>query len=156
MFDSCVLVISLLAGLCPTAVQSENLLVNASFEELATDGTPAGWVLWSPREEIAPVLGIDNSVARNGGRSAKMSSSGHYTVHGRLQQAIAAVTPGQSYAFTAYCRAEGVRSLHESVGVKLTWRDAAGRVVVEGLLLEGTPARDVWNSNAYRMSGIPS
>lgn len=99
-----------------------NLVGNGEFEELDSEGLPAQWTLWAPREEIAPVLAME-------GRMATLSGGGIFGVHGRLQQRITAVEAGKSYAFECRCRAEGVRSLHESVGVKLTWRDAEDQVV---------------------------
>lgn len=133
---------------------ADNLVRNPGFEDVQSDGTPADWVLWSPREELAPRLAVDDTAAATGQRSACVSGGGNFAAHGRLQQRITAVTPGQSYAFSVSCRAEGVRSLHESVGVKLTWRDAADRVVRKDYvqdpdspaLAEGErgPARDGW------------
>lgn len=43
MFNPYLIVVGLLTGLFQTAVQAENLLVNAGFEEVEADGSPVGW-----------------------------------------------------------------------------------------------------------------
>jgi predicted amidohydrolase len=99
-----------------------NLVRNPDFHEKTPEGLPAYWTLWAPRDEITPVLGMDQD-------TVTMSGGGNFAVHGRLQQRITQVEPGKSYAFECRCKAEGVRSVHESVGVKLTWRDGDEKVV---------------------------
>ncbi|MEI6502699.1 MAG: carbon-nitrogen hydrolase family protein, partial [Armatimonadota bacterium] len=111
-----------LLALLTEAGASPNLVLNGDFRERTPEGLPVQWTLWAPREEIAPQLALD-------GHLATLSGGGNFAVHGRLQQRIAEVVPGKSYAFECRCKAEGVRSLHESVGVKLTWRDAQDQVV---------------------------
>ena len=102
--------------------QAPNLVRNGDFREQTPEGLPAAWTLWSPRDEIAPQLGLDGEVAT-------LAGGGNLACHGRLQQRLRDVEPGRSYAFECRCRTEGVRSFHESVGVKLTWRNAEGQVV---------------------------
>lgn len=112
----------LLLALFTRAEAGNNLVRNGDFHAVTPQGLPTDWTLWAPRAEIAPVLGLEDC-------QATLSGGGNCAVHGRLQQVITAVEPGKSYAFECRCRAAGVRSLHESVGVKLTWREAQGRVV---------------------------
>jgi hypothetical protein len=43
MSNPYLIVVGLLTGLFQTAIQAENLLVNAGFEEVEADGSPVGW-----------------------------------------------------------------------------------------------------------------
>jgi hypothetical protein len=93
------------------ALGEGNLVVNGSFEQL-TDERPAGWIA-AGDAAVTQTLTLD--AGRTGGHSAKLECSG-YARHSPASHAMLAqvdavfVTAGETYRFSCWARAQGIRS----------------------------------------------
>ena len=106
----------------------KNLIQNPSFEDMdATSGLPKVWKTWSPRQEIAPKFEADANVAHSGRRSAKTTCA-KYADFGHWVTTAPGLDPNKNYEVTCYFKTQGIASVHDSVWIKLGWKDAAGKL----------------------------
>ncbi|MFQ5809681.1 MAG: hypothetical protein ACE5JM_08705, partial [Armatimonadota bacterium] len=106
------------------------------------------WEFASPRAEIEPGHGLDDSITRDGAPSLSAWGAGNDACFGRWYQVVEGVRPGGTYRFGVYLRTENVLRLWENVVVRLHWRDDEGREVGKTYIHEHD-AEGEW----YRISG---
>ncbi len=92
-----------------------------------SDGTPAGWQVWTPRQEIAPRLFVDSVHSLGGPGSLGVSAASVPGTTGGWQRSVEGVTEGQWYRFVAHYRAERLDYEPRQVVPRLAWADAHGR-----------------------------
>ena len=95
------------------------------------DAAPAGWANWSPREEIRPGFLYEATGGSGGGEAFVISADGRDGVDGCWRRTFP-IEGGKHYRFSVRRRASGVAVLRRSCVVKITWRDAEGRLVSRG------------------------
>lgn len=118
---------------------NRNLIPNPGFEK-AGNATPEGWKTVFPRQEIAPVFTIDNSVSHSGKYSMKMTSSGKGT-YGYLSTSLKGIESRSSvyepiltlpdstfmgensYLIGCHFRISGNVDPDKHVRVKISWFD---------------------------------
>lgn len=91
------------------------------------NGLPAGWTVWSARAENAPRAYVDSVLYRGKPGSLAISGNSNLGEHGGWERAVAGVTAGTWYRFSAYYRAENVPCESWQVVARMDWRDGAGR-----------------------------
>ena len=93
-----------------------------------TNGAPAAWAAWSPREEIRPRFSVDKRTGRAGGGALKIGTAGR-SEFGAWRTAISGLVGGHTYRFTAWYRTKNVPNERRSVIARLEWLDAKGQQV---------------------------
>lgn len=109
------------------------------------DGVPAGWVVWSPRPEIAPRAFVD--AVHNLGKPGSLAISGasNTAVFGGWQQTVTGVNPGKWYRLVAHHRAEGFRYDPLQLWARLDWVNTAGKRAGQPDYAYATTPVEGWN-----------
>jgi predicted amidohydrolase len=106
----------------------KNLVQNPSFEEIdSSTGLPKDWRTWSPREEIAPKFEIDSKVAHSGKQSVKTTLS-KYADFGHWVTTVSVLNPNRDYVIKCHFRTQNISNVHDSVWIKLAWKDKGGKL----------------------------
>src|SRR5437588_7335814 len=117
------LAIALLTG----ALSAASLPVHETGFTAGPNGFPEGWVVWSPRAEIAPRTFLDPERYRTRPSALAISGNSNAAEYGGWERAVPGVEAGAWYRFTAYYRCVGVP--HESLQIlpRVDWRADKGR-----------------------------
>lgn len=107
---------------CAAAASAEVHLRVAGFES-----TPAGWVSWSARPEIAPRTFQDAIHYRTRPSSLAISGNSNAAAFGGWEAKVSGIQAGEWYRFTAWYRAEAVPFEPFHVVSRLDWARADGR-----------------------------
>lgn len=86
-----------------------------------------GWTTWSPRAEVAPRFGVDQDAGRSKPGALRIEAAGdNPAALGAWRRQVDHIVAGQTYQFTAYCRARNVAHPERSVFAQLGWLDEKG------------------------------
>ena len=116
----------LLAGLC--AVASAAPLVDEGWFT-GGDGSPDGWEVWAPRDEIAPRADADTVIDRGGNGALRLSGASNPAVFGGWIRETSGVEGEAWYRLTAHVRTRHLGGLaqRQAALVRLSWRTADGK-----------------------------
>jgi len=90
---------------------------------------PPGWTTWFPRENLAPRFYFDPATGRNAPGSLVLEAIGlPYTI-GRWQSTVTGISPGRTYSFRLWYRAEGLKAPERSLRINLRWLGKDGQDV---------------------------
>src|SRR4051812_32186248 len=89
---------------------------------------PVGWTTAAPRDEIKPLFQYQPTGGREGGEAWIIAGDDRDGTTGWWQKSFP-VEGGQSYAFSAWRKLDGVESPRRSGLVRVLWRDDKGRSV---------------------------
>src|SRR5688572_15597846 len=90
--------------------------------------TPDGWAPYAPREEIRPRFSADAKGGRGGKGSLVIEADERDGLHGGWTKTFP-VDGGKDYGFQAFRKTADVSLPRRSALAKVTWLDAAGRMV---------------------------
>lgn len=113
------------------------------------DSPTAGWVAYSPREEIAPRCTIETRGGRTGGPTLNIDSSGNSAAFGGWHRRIDGVTGGRTYRFSAWYRTANVTHDRRSVIARLEWFDAGNRSLIPPAYALDVRHDGAWTEVAY-------
>ncbi len=121
---------STLLGVLAVPMYADSKPIVAHFKDFAhmkqLNGIPEGWGAWSPRPEIAPKFSVEPLSGR-GGQGALMIAAESPSQLGAWRTTVSGIRPGQTYQFTAYYSARGVKNEKRSVAARLDWLDENGK-----------------------------
>jgi len=111
--------------------QSDERVINPTFETKSGREMPDGWSVWKPQwgQAACQVRGVD------GGLLVK-SEHDPFGVGGVIQE-IQGVRGGQAYAIQAICEARSITSPFRSVIVRVGWLKAGKPLDPSGMLVRG-------------------
>jgi predicted amidohydrolase len=109
------------------ALSAASLPVHETGFTAGPNGFPEGWVVWSPRAEIAPHTYLDAEHFRTRPAALAISGNSNAAEYGGWERAVPGVEAGAWYRFTAYYRCVAVP--HESLQIlpRVDWRADQGR-----------------------------
>ena len=118
--------ITALAGAVSSGTAGANLIGNPSFK--GADPLPAGWTVWTPRDELRPRARV---IPAADGALLSLAAIRPESF-GKWQTLAGGVRPGRSYRFEVWYRPAGIRNEQVSVPIILTWcSDAAGSAMLQ-------------------------
>ncbi len=91
-----------------------------------SNGAPAGWRAWSPREEIRPRFAVARSGGRAGGGALRIETR-DAADFGAWRTRIDGLAGGHVWRFSAWYRGARIQNERRSVIARLEWLDRNGR-----------------------------
>jgi predicted amidohydrolase len=94
----------------------------------AANGYPAGWSVWSAREEIAPRTFVDTIHYRTEPGSLAVSGNSNPAAYGGWEYLVQGIASAHWYSFVAFYRTTGMQDESQQVVARLEWKTADGKV----------------------------
>lgn len=111
----------------PQSIQPKTLAHFTDFRAVGPDGAPpAGWSIWTPRQEISPAFSVEPAAGRAGKGALVIRGNGNSAAVGSWRTDVMGVVPGRAYRFTAWYRTSGKVDARRAVLARLDWMDAKG------------------------------
>ncbi|MCP5114605.1 MAG: hypothetical protein GY953_27570, partial [bacterium] len=85
------------------------------------------WRLWTPRDETAPQLGVNDAEFRTQPGSLSVAGASNIAVLGGWERVVDGIQPGHWYRFVAHYKAERLDYEPRQVVPRLDWLTASGK-----------------------------
>ena len=109
------------------ALSAASLPVHETGFTAGPNGFPDGWVVWSPRPEIAPRTFLDPQRYRTRPSALAISGNSNAAEYGGWERAVPGIEAGAWYRFTAYYRSTGVPYESLQILPRVDWRAEKSR-----------------------------